>query len=71
MLKLYWRFDDYDVRQSQGKVCHMHNIYSLTDFPETPLALASMLYHFEPDNDFAIKCVSPRFIIKWNKSLNL
>jgi hypothetical protein len=27
---------------------------SLTDFPEPPSVLASMLYHFEPDNDFAI-----------------
>jgi hypothetical protein len=30
---------------------------SLTDFPEPPSVLASMFYHFEPDNDFAIKSI--------------
>jgi hypothetical protein len=30
---------------------------SLTDFPEPSSALASVLYHFEPDNDFAIRCI--------------
>jgi hypothetical protein len=29
---------------------------SLTDFPEPPWVLASMFYHVEPDNDFAIRC---------------
>jgi hypothetical protein len=28
---------------------------SLTDFPEPPSDLASMFYHFEPNNDFANK----------------
>jgi hypothetical protein len=30
---------------------------SLTGFPELPSVLASMFYHFEPDNDFAIGCI--------------
>jgi hypothetical protein len=30
---------------------------SLTDFPEPPSVLASMFYHLEPDNDFAIRCM--------------
>jgi hypothetical protein len=30
---------------------------SLTDFPEHPSVLASMFYHVEPDNDFAIRCI--------------
>jgi hypothetical protein len=32
---------------------------SITDFPEPSLVLASMLYHFEPDNDFAITGLEP------------
>jgi hypothetical protein len=26
-------------------------------FPEPPSVLASMFFHFEPDNDFAIRCI--------------
>jgi hypothetical protein len=29
---------------------------SLTDVPESSSVLASMFYHFEPDNDFVIRC---------------
>jgi beta-galactosidase beta subunit len=28
-----------------------------TDFPESLSVLTSMFYHFEPDNDFAIRCI--------------
>jgi hypothetical protein len=28
-----------------------------TYFPEPSSVLASMFFHFEPDNDFAIRCI--------------
>jgi hypothetical protein len=30
---------------------------SLTDFPEPPSISASVFYHFEPNNDFSIRCI--------------
>jgi hypothetical protein len=32
-------------------------VYSLINFPEPSSVSASMFYHFEPDNDFAIRCM--------------
>jgi hypothetical protein len=29
----------------------------LTDFPERSVVSAPMFFHFEPDNDFAIRCI--------------
>jgi hypothetical protein len=52
-LRLRWK--------SQEKVCHICIIcVSLTDFPEPPSVLASMFYHFKPDNDFAIRCIQKK-----------
>jgi hypothetical protein len=39
---------------------------SLTDFPELPLFLASMFYYFEPDNDYAIRCMSKGLKVVWD-----
>jgi hypothetical protein len=48
----------YDVHKSPENVCHMHNMcLIITDFPEPSLVLASMFYHFKPNNDYANRCI--------------
>jgi hypothetical protein len=42
------------------KASHQRKLSTIkvTDFPEVALVLASMFYHFEPDIDFAIRCIN-------------
>jgi hypothetical protein len=54
-------FDDstttmFEKSKKKYAICIIY--VSSTDFPEPPLVLASMVYHFEFDNDFAIRCIS-------------
>jgi hypothetical protein len=52
-------FDDSTTfRRSKKSRKSMHNVHLKTDFPDLPSVSASMFNHFEPDNDFAIRCTS-------------
>jgi hypothetical protein len=48
------------VEYGFGMLLSFNNVIIIimnTYFPEPPLVLASMIYHFEPDNDSATGCM--------------
>jgi hypothetical protein len=39
-------------------------------FPEPSSVLASMFFHVEPENDFAIRCILQKYHAKWIQIYN-
>jgi hypothetical protein len=63
----YFFFEFFEHRRRQiveydfGTLLSFNNVIIIimnTRFSEPPLVLASMFFHFEPDNDYAIRCIS-------------